>query len=311
MTAPNADLVARALRHYAETEATSADDANIGRVLADSLDSGRLGIVAVAPPVDDSTCDELGDAELCRNALRYAAIRAAAGGHVKCAERAQAIATRLEAANVDELFGQTRTQIEEAWRERERENAPRYADAGYELFPRGAGPDTPSDLAELVWQSGALYAINRGVLHTLGLALGIEADNATGRVVALLLARTADPEGITFDELSREQGRGRFTDRELASVLTTLRELDAELDAELKARGRGDGIAFDTAGDREAIDAALVARLVEHGPRNRYALQSDLGLTNAQTSAALLRLTSAGAVVENSEGAYSHVEAQA
>lgn len=309
MTGPNIELVAQALRAGAR-DCTARADVEVLDELADGIEQGRYGIALVAGPVDDSKCDDIGDAELVRNCLRDAAIRAAAGGHLKCAQRARDIATSLEAATVDELFGQTRGQIEQAWREKETSHPYRrtIGNAGVELFPRGAEP--VSELATWLRESGALYAINRAVLHTLGYALGVETVTTgehAGKVQSLALVRTADPEGITFDELSREQGRGRFVDRELASVLTALRELDAELDAELKQRGKWSEphtLAAKVGGDRETVDAAVVQVLVEHsaidaGPAiGRGIIANELGLTRAQLSASLLRLTSNGTVVE-------------
>lgn len=289
MSAPTSELVVQALRAGAAECSARADIEVLGEV-ADGIEAGRYGLVLVTPPADNEKCDELGDAELTRNALRHAAHRAEVGGHHECAQRARAIADRLDGNVVDELFGQDGESIREQWRDRE-SRPPNYAPAGYELFPRGAEPE--SELGRYVWSSGALYALNAAVLHPLGLAFGVDINDA-GEVVAVLLAR--GHESITFDELGHEVGTGKLGYRELDAIVTGLRETEARLKAELdkRTRPRADGgLGITLEGD--TLDDAVYVEFVSAGrPVGRGVVQTNLRITRAQMSASIERLTKVG-----------------
>jgi len=76
--------------------------------------------------------------------------------------------------------------------------------AAAEGYPAG---DT-AELAQLLWDQGLLYLINREVLHPHGLALGV--DHQDGKVGVLFLARTNDPDGIDFDPRDHAEGEAKL-----------------------------------------------------------------------------------------------------
>jgi hypothetical protein len=65
-----------------------------------------------------------------------------------------------------------------------------------------------TELAQVLLDTGLLFAVNAAVLHHHGLALGVTAER--GRVTGLSVHRTSDPDGIWFDEASVVQARQKM-----------------------------------------------------------------------------------------------------
>jgi hypothetical protein len=68
-----------------------------------------------------------------------------------------------------------------------------------------------TELAQVLFDAGLLFAVNAAVLHPHGLALGVSVDeDAGGRVTGLSLHRTSDPDGLWFDEATVVVGRQKM-----------------------------------------------------------------------------------------------------
>lgn len=75
-----------------------------------------------------------------------------------------------------------------------------------------------TELAQRLHDEGLVYAINRLVLHPLGIALAVEGTrvevhgpaDSMMNVTGLALVATSDPEGIVFDEESKARGIARL-----------------------------------------------------------------------------------------------------
>lgn len=68
-------------------------------------------------------------------------------------------------------------------------------------------PPDGVQIAQRLHDEGLLFAINRLVLHPLGLALGVRAHRMNDEVIvrSLILFSVDDPEGIVFDPTARDR----------------------------------------------------------------------------------------------------------
>lgn len=79
-----------------------------------------------------------------------------------------------------------------------------------EYSPNGVTPEATL-LAQRLHDEGLLFAINRLVLHPLGLALGVRGNRVADNVIVtgLVLFSTDDPEGIVFANANDVLARSR------------------------------------------------------------------------------------------------------
>lgn len=92
----------------------------------------------------------------------------------------------------------------EAWREQNRRDAEGAGYAVVENYPAGDREEGAA-LAQRLHDDGLIFAINRLVLHPLGLALGVQVANLDrermrGDVQGLTLNATDDPEGFSYPQ---------------------------------------------------------------------------------------------------------------
>lgn len=100
--------------------------------------------------------------------------------------------------------------------------------SGWARDERYAPTGSSTELAQRLHDEGLVYAINRLVLHPIGLALGV-AGELVGehqvKVAGIVLFLTDDPEGIVYDATSEERGRGKLAHAGHVGVLRAVEAL--------------------------------------------------------------------------------------